>query len=458
MDTSESHTRRLEAEPPGNARVLGIALGAFSLGFGIWAMFAALGPYLIDWYDFSAGQVMLLAAMEPMGAMILSIPLGIATDRYGGRAVFTLLLLALSVVLLLGVMVDSYAGFLLMSVALGLGGASFVVGNAHVSAWYPKSRQGTALGIFAFGNIGIVLGLVLAPLLVENVLGGPTGYAELPPKVALGPVEGWRIVFLVFALFSLVMAAVYWRFTSEPPGRRRIGSFREIAALCRSSRLAWIVSYLYWVSFGTLTFFAASTPTYLTDRWGVDASKAAMVFTSLLVVCVALMRPVGGWLSDRRDPLSLLVVLFSVSLALAVVLALEISLPVQLLTVYVLALTSGAAAACVVKLIPTYFVQVGAVSGLAKAAGAASGFAMTSVLALSGDVVGSYVPGFALWAAMNGLALYLAVSRAGVPGRVAGVVREPVLSQKSSQRTRRRAVSGEPPVRQSTGAMERRPR
>lgn len=394
-----------------------MALGAFSLGFGIWAMFAALGPFLIDWYDFSAGQVMFLAAVEPMGAMLLSIPLGVATDKYGGRVVFSVLLLVLSVALLLGLFVESYPGFLLVGVVLGLGGASFVVGQAHVSAWYPNSRQGTALGIFALGNAGIVLGMVLVPLLVRHALGGPTGYADLPPKLALGPLEGWRLIFLVFAVLSLIMAALYWTFTSEPPGRRQGTSMREIAVVYRSGRLVWIVAYLYWVSFGTLTFFAASTPTYLRDRWGVDAAKATMVFTSLLVVCVAAMRPVGGWLSDRRDPLTLLSALFGASLVLSATMALELSLSIQLVVLYALALTAGAAAACVVKLIPTYFDQVGAVSGLAKAAGAACGFTMTSIMALSGAVTGSYVPAFMVWAAMNALALYLAFSRAGIPER-----------------------------------------
>lgn len=81
-------------------------------------MFAALGPFLIDWYGFSAGQVMFLAAMEPLGAMALSIPLGVAADRYGGRIVMTALMFVLSLVLLAGLVVESYFAFLLMGVML----------------------------------------------------------------------------------------------------------------------------------------------------------------------------------------------------------------------------------------------------------------------------------------------------------------------------------------------------
>lgn len=424
------------SEAPGNPRVLGLAFAAFSLGFGIWAMFAALGPFLIEWYDFSAGQVMFLAAVEPMGAMLLSIPLGAVTDRHGGRLVFTVLLLVLSVALLFGMFVESYPAFLLMGVVLGLGGASFVVGTAHVSVWYPSSRQGTALGILAVGNIGIVLGMVLVPLLVENMLGGPAGYAQLPPQLALGPIEGWHLIFLPFALASLLMALLYWVFTSEPPTRRRATSLREIVAVFTSGRLVWVVAYLYWVSFGTLTFFSASTPTYLADRWGVDAARASMLFTSVLVVCVAGMRPVGGWLSDHHDPLRLLTMLFGAALAAGVVMATEISLSASLLALYVMALTAGAGAAVVMKLIPTYFEHVGAVSGLAKAAGAACGFMMTSIMALSGELTGSYLPAFVIWAAMNALALYLVRARVAVPSPA---VSSPVVPDSQTISTPERA-------------------
>lgn len=406
-----------------------MALSAFALGFGVWAMFAALGPFLIEWYGFSPGQVMFLAAMEPMGAMIVSIPLGIASDKYGGRIVFSVLLLVLAAVLPFGLIVESYLAFLVLGVVLGLGGASFVVGNAHVSVWYPKSRQGTALGIFAVGNVGIILGMVLVPLLITHVFGGPRGYADLPSQLAVGPIDGWRFIFVIFAVPTLIMAALYWALTAEPPNRKRHTSLAQIANVYRSSRLVWVVTYLYWASFGTLTFFAAATPTYLADRWGVDAATAGMVYTSVLVVCVAAMRPVGGRLSDCRDPHRLLSILFGGALVFSLVLTLEISLPLQLAAVYALALMSGASAACVVKLIPTYFDEVGAVSGLAKAAGAACGFAMTSIMALSRDATGSFVPGFVVWALMNAAALWLAYTRAGVPDRRERIAGDVALEQ-----------------------------
>src|SRR5579872_488447 len=387
------------ADPPGNPRVLFISFLAFSLGFAVWGMFSALAPFLIKWFDFSATQVLILAAMEPFFAAAVSIPLGIWTDKYGGRVVFTLLLLALAIPLFLGGFARGYVPLLLLGALLGLGGASFVVGNAHVASWYPKSKQGTALGIFALGNIGITVGMMTVTFLATRVLHGP---------------DGWRQIFPIFAICTLVMAMVYWFFTSDSPyGQRKGGSVSDIIAVYRSGAVVWLVPYLYWVSFGTLTFFASSMPTYLLDRWHVDATQASMLYTPLLVVCVAITRPLGGWLADRFDVLRILVALFGAMVVLAVVMTAQISVHFELFAMYGLALLSGTSAAAVIKLIPLYFRQVGAVSGLAKAAGAACGFTMTLTLAASKNLLGGYTVGFAIWAVMNAAAFYIAFSRVG---------------------------------------------
>jgi NNP family nitrate/nitrite transporter-like MFS transporter len=145
----------------------------------------------------------------------------------------------------------------------------------------------------------------------------------------------------------------------------------------------------------------------------VDPVRASMVYTPLLVVCVAITRPLGGWLADHFDALKILGRLFGIMAVLAVVMAMQISLNVELFAIYGLSLLAGAAAAAVIKLIPDYFRHVGAVSGLAKAAGAASGFAMTVTLAASKDLLGGYTFGFAIWALMNVAAFYIAFSRVG---------------------------------------------
>lgn len=210
------------------------------------------------------------------------------------------------------------------------------------------------------------------------------------------------------------MAIVYWTMTTDPSasGKKRL-TVKEIASVYKSGRLVWVVTYLYWTSFGTLTFFAAFMPTYLNDRWGIDGTEASTVYTSAIVICVALMRPLGGWLADRHNPIRLLGYMFGAGIPFVVALVAEASFAVQMTSVYALALMAGASAACVVKLIPSYFPHaVGAVSGLAKAAGAACGFTMSVTMAMSNNLSGGYTYGFAIWAVMNAVALLFVV----VPG------------------------------------------
>jgi NNP family nitrate/nitrite transporter-like MFS transporter len=235
----------------------------------------------------------------------------------------------------------------------------------------------------------------------------------LVTRVLNGP-DGWRLIIPIFAIATLLMALVYWFFTSDPPNSKlKNTSLREIFAVYRSGVVVWLVPYLYWVSFGTLTFFASAMSIYLLDQWHVDAIQASMVYTPPLVICVAVTRPLGGWLADRSDTFRILSWLFGIMAVLALLMAMQISLSLELFAMYGLALLSGAAAAAVIKLIPMYFVHVGAVSGLAKAAGAACGFTMTIILATSKQLLGGYTLGFAIWALMNVAAFYVAFSRVG---------------------------------------------
>jgi len=394
-------------KPSGNPKVLWISFTAFTLGFGIWAMFSALGPFLIKWYDYTPTQTLFLSSMPPLFAACVSIPLGIWADRYGGRKVFTITLIILLFTLIMVPFADNYFLFLVCGMLLGLGGASFIIGNAHVSIWYPQSQQGTALGIFALGNIGIILGMVIVPFLITNLLGGPLDYADMPAKLVFGPLVGWRFIFIIFAIPTLVMAIVYWTMTSEPPVRiKKKLTNREILDIFKSGPLVWVIAFLYWASFGTLTFFSAFSPTYLAVRWNVDPAQASMVYAASFVACVAIMRPIGGWLSDRHNPITMLKYLFGGAAIIAVVLIFEISFTIQVTSMMCASLLAGAAAATVVKLIPTYFPKaVGTVSGLAKAAGAACGFTSTSIMALSSYFTGSYKTGFFMWIVVSVAAL-----------------------------------------------------
>ena len=395
-------------EPTGNPRVLWTALIAFTYGFSVWAINSSLAPYLKDWYGYSASEVLLVAAMSPLFAAVTSLLLGIASDLWGGRIMFTSLLLFLPIPMIGYMFADSYFAFLCVGIFMGLGGASFIIGNTHVAVWYPKEKQGAALGLYAFGNVGVAVGMILVPFLLNNVLGGAPG-SDLPPKLSLGPFEGWRLIFPVYALLSLILAFVYWTVTSEPPIRNKKITFASIGSVYKSSTLPWILAYLYGATFGALMFNSAFLPTYLVDQYDIEKQKAIMVFVPIFVLLVAGSRPFSGWLGDKYNPKILLVYCLVAEVILAAALSMQLTFPWQLSLLYAIAIFYGTGASLVVKIIPLYFKEVGAVTGLAKTAGASTGAVMTIVMSTAKGATGEYSYGWLIWTGAIALSLILAL-------------------------------------------------
>jgi NNP family nitrate/nitrite transporter-like MFS transporter len=395
-------------EPTGNPKVLWIALITFTYGFSVWAINSSLAPYLKDWYGFSTSEVLIVAAMSPLFAAITSLLLGIASDMWGGRIIFTLLLLFLPIPLIGYMFANSYFMFLLVGIFMGLGGASFIIGNTHVAVWYPKERQGAALGLYAFGNVGVAVGMILVPFLLNNVFGGAPG-SDLPPKFSLGPFAGWRLIFPIYAVLSLILAFVYWTMTSEPPSREKRFTFASIVSVYKSSVLPWILAYLYGATFGALMFNSAFLPTYFVDQYDIEKQKAIMLFVPIFVLLVAGARPISGWLGDRYNPRKLLSYCLGAQMALAAALCAQLPFPWQLSLLYAIAILYGTGASLVVKIIPLYFKEVGAVTGLAKTAGATTGAVMTVVMSTVKGATGEYTYGWLIWTSAIALALVLAL-------------------------------------------------
>jgi NNP family nitrate/nitrite transporter-like MFS transporter len=395
-------------KPVGNPKVLRVGLIAFTFGFSVWAINSSLAPYLKDWYGFSTSAVLLVAAMSPLFAAVTSLLLGIASDMWGGRRIFTSLLLFLPLPLIGYMLADSYFMFLLVGIFMGLGGASFIIGNTHVAVWYPKERQGAALGLYALGNAGVAVGMILVPFLLNNVLGGAPG-SDLPPRFSLGPFAGWRLIFPIYAVLSLILAFAYWTMTSEPPSRGRKVTFAGIASVYKSSVLPWILAYLYGATFGALMFSAAFLPTYLVDQYDIEKQKAIMLFVPIFVLLVAGARPISGWLGDRYNPRRLLIYCLAAEGVLAAALSAQLSFPWQMSLLYVIAILYGTGASLVVKIIPLYFREVGAVTGLAKTAGASTGAVMTIVMSRVQGATGEYTYGWLIWTGAVALALVLAL-------------------------------------------------
>lgn len=384
------------------ARVLAFSTVGFTLFFAVWVMFAIVGLPLREELGFTDSQFALLAATPILTGSILRVPLGIWSDLFGGRRVFTVLLLATAVPTYLVSTADSYLVLLVYALFVGLAGTSFAVGIAWVSAWYPAERKGFALGMFGAGNVGASITKLLAPTLVSAIAVGGLAGGLIP--------GGWRFVPFVYSIMLVVMAMLVWTFTPsrdiKPSQGRTLGDLLRPLKYIR----VWRFGYYYVVVFGAYVALALWLPKYYVDVFDVDL-KVAGVLTALFIFPASLLRPVGGAMADRFGARRVMYWVFGTitvaSLLLSFpnghitlhlsesiepsgfrdVLPFDQSIWMFSSLVFTIGIAMGIGKAAVYKYIPDYFPHdVGAVGGLVGAVGGLGGFYLPLLFAWSLNV------------------------------------------------------------------------
>src|SRR5690606_12997922 len=180
-------------------RVLISSTFAFTICFAVWMIFAVLGIPIKTQLGLSETEFGLLAAMPVLSGSLIRVPLGIWTDRYGGRIVFFLLMLATVVPVWLLAYATEYWQFLVLGLFVGLAGGSFSVGTPYVARWFARDRQGLAMGVFGAGNSGSAITKFAAPALIAAAGGA------------------WAIVPQVYAVVLLLTAILFWVFSASDP-------------------------------------------------------------------------------------------------------------------------------------------------------------------------------------------------------------------------------------------------
>jgi MFS transporter, NNP family, nitrate/nitrite transporter len=274
---------------------------AFAVCFAAWTMNGVLVTYLVDQGTFawSESQVGVLIGIPVLTGSVMRLPLGILTDRIGGRWVYSTLMLLSAVPLLALSRASSYQTFLWCSLGFGLTGASFAVGVAYTSLFFARERQGTALGIFGIGNAGAALTTMIAPtLLVRFTAGGanPDGWRRLPQ----------------FYAAALVLAAVVFVLVTES---RRSESSASLAARLAPLRRArvWRFGLYYFLVFGGFVGLSQWLMPYYVNVYGMSVTTAGLM-ASMFSLPSSLVRAVGGWLSDRFGARRVMYVVLAVSL------------------------------------------------------------------------------------------------------------------------------------------------
>ncbi|MGW0748140.1 MFS transporter [Streptomyces sp. NPDC002587] len=338
--------------------MLALATAGFLLCFWAWALLAPLGPTLRDDLDLTSFQQALVVALPVIVGSLGRIPVGALTDRLGARRMFPLVAgLTVLPVLYLGHLADSLAEVLIGGFFLGLGGTAFAVGVPFVNAWYPPERRGLALGIFGIGTGGTAL----------------SSFTTVQLADAVGPAFPFD---LVAGLLVAYAAAAHLLLRDRPDRVVPAGSLLARTTETLRMPATWQLAFLYAVAFGGFVAFSVYLPTYLTTAYGLGRSDAALRTAGFVVLAVA-MRPIGGWLSDRRHPVPVLITSYATVCALALLASFELPLiPIATLDFLAMAAALGAASgavfALVARLVPPE--SVGSVTGVVGAAGGLGGF------------------------------------------------------------------------------------
>ncbi|MFZ2219086.1 MAG: nitrate/nitrite transporter [Rhodoferax sp.] len=252
---------------------------AFTVCFMVWMMFAVIGIPIKKALDLNATQFGLLMAMPVLSGSLVRVPLGIWTDRYGGRIVLTVLLATTVPAIWLMTYATAYWHFLTIGLVLGLAGGSFSVGTPYVARWFPKNQQGFAMGIFGAGNAGAAVNKFLAPAIL----------------VAFG----WTMVPKVYAAIMLGTVVFFWMMSHSDPAHL-VSSNVKFTDQLKSLKDPRVLKYCqyYSIVFGGYVALSLWMVQYYVGEYGLDIRTAA-----LLAACFSLpggvLRAVGGWMSDK---------------------------------------------------------------------------------------------------------------------------------------------------------------
>jgi NNP family nitrate/nitrite transporter-like MFS transporter len=398
---------RLDDQTRSQYRALGLSTVAFTVCFAVWTIFSIIGVALKDQLGLTETEFGLLVGTPVLSGSLLRIVLGIWTDRYGGRLVYTVTMLAAAVATALLVFAQTYEQFLLAALGVGIAGGSFAVGVAYVSRFYPQKKQGTALGIFGVGNVGASVTKFLAPFVM----------------VALG----WQAVALAWAAALVVMAVVFWFGSEDDPvliKRREEGapqrSFIAEFAPLKDIRV-WRFGLYYFFSFGAFVALTLWLPRYLIGVYGFDIKLAGMIAAAYSIPA-SVFRAYGGTLSDKVGARVVMYWTFGVSAVVTLFLSLPTTFigPVPFMALLVvLGFFMSLGKAAVYKHIPAYYPDnVGAVGGLVGMIGGLGGFVLPLLFGFLHDVTGQwtscFMAMFALVTVSLGL-MHLAVRRMARP-------------------------------------------
>lgn len=269
-------------------RVLLMNTLAFTVCFAVWTMYGVLITFLVDnrYLVVDKAQIGWLIGIPILTGSVMRLPVGLLTDRYGGKPVYLAVMLFAAISLFITSRVSTFGGFMIGGLLFGMSGAAFAVGIAYSSVFFPKESQGTALGVFGMGNAGSAITTLAAPTMLKAFTNGGQD------------IEGWRTLPIVYGIALLVMAALFAIFTVnrkvEDAAQRTIG---QMLSPLKDVRV-WRFGLYYFLVFGAFVALAQWLVPYYLNVYGMSLAMAGLL-ASVFSLPSGVIRALGGWASDK---------------------------------------------------------------------------------------------------------------------------------------------------------------
>ena len=381
----------------GSAREARFALLIATLGlivnFWAWSILSPLGTRLQNELVIGTFSLSLLLAIPVIVGSLGRIPVGIATDKIGGKNMFAFVCLLASAPLFGLAFLDTYSQIMVAAFLLGISGTAFAIGIPYISSWFPPQKRGFALGVYSMGNAGTAISGFLTPRLDDSI--------------------GRQWAFTLVAILLILVAFVFlMKGKNSPSWKPAKGSSAKRLAEAAKSRITWDLSSVYILTFGAFVAFGVYLPVLLKVSFQLTITDAASRAAGFILLAT-LARPFGGWLSDKLDGRRVIrFVLLAIAL-LAAFVAFQPSLSLQTTIAYLslaffLGCGNGAVFALVGKLSKSD--NIGSVTGIVGALGGLGGFFPPLVLGLTYQATKSYALALILLA-LTSLVVFIYINK-----------------------------------------------
>jgi len=270
------------------SRILLMNTLAFTACFAVWTMYGVLITFLVDnkALTLDKSQVGLLIGTPILTGSIMRLPIGLLTDKLGGKTVFLGVMLFSAISVFLTSFASSFITFLLGGLLFGISGASFAAGVAYTTLFFPKEKQGSALGLFGMGNVGAALTTLFVPTLLGKLTDGGKN------------IEGWRQLPMIYAGVLVVVAVLFAFFTenrkAEGAGQKKLS---QMLSPLKQTRV-WRFGLYYFLLFGGFVALAQWLVPYYLNVYGMSLATAGFLATAFSLPS-ALTRALGGFVADR---------------------------------------------------------------------------------------------------------------------------------------------------------------